>query len=466
MSRTVIGIHRFGDDRDCSKVHEAVAGTPNQNMVEFTCSRLSPPIASLQSSPLLPGSVGMAGEHLHACLSQNPAVDAALRSAFDGTAPLYIDATSERPQSLPWEALRDSRGKFAALEGPPVARLVSSTSQPADVERSFKPPLRVLAMLGAAGVSGVTEARRLYEVLELRRAELPYRLKIVSGESALMEEVKKWNDSKVDFIWLKSGDDLAAQIESFLPHVLHFFCHGLAGAAPQLQLATRRGMDNPESGDMVVLEERYFQKVLGRHAGVWLVTLNCCNGAAVDGSSSLANRLVLQGYPVVVGMAEPIASTDASLFAGAFYDSLLSTLLQYLRHGDYKRLIEWAPVLQDARWKLCKSHGGVAADDKTWTLPVLHTAARRFELVGPLADTRQSTETTAALTAELQQLLLMRARLAEVDGIPAVLLAELDAHIEQKRRELAPELGSMHDVAAVLREVANALDLPLGGHHA
>jgi hypothetical protein len=446
MAKTVIAVHQLSETADCTQVREAVGAPPGQDlgMVRaFDCTPASAPIAGLSTVPISAGAVAQAGAHLLAKLCENPSVQSALTAAFNGPGPIYIDATAPRPQALPWEALCNAAGQFAALSGWPVARVISSPVKPVNTERTFDPPLRVLAVLAAAGVQtgAVPEARGIHQALVARRATLDFELRVLGCEEALQQEVAGWNDPAVQFSYLASAKQLTDLTEDWRPHLVHFFCHGIAGPNPRLELATRADAITGAARGSLRIEETDFQRMLDRHPALWLVALNCCLGAAAtDGSTSLASRLVLMGYPLVVGMTEPIAADDAYVFSSSFLESTLRTLEEYLAQGDYRREVEWAGVLVEPREDLCSKYGGMATarDVKAWTLPVLHARPGRFELVGPRASAALTPEEVSTLAAKIQKLLEMRVQLAQIADLPAETISTLDQQIDELRLKLAP----------------------------
>jgi hypothetical protein len=442
--RTVIALHPSADaaHSDFSLVRQAVGPVPLVQIHPFQCSPLSQSIVDFCTDPLPPLAVAKAGDDLSNHLRANPSVQAALDAAFvNGPGPIYIDATAPRSQTLPWETLTNAAGQFAALSGWPVSRVVSSPVTPPDTERTLDPPLRVLAIIGAARVDVVPEARRLHDALSGRRAAVPFELRVLGGADSLQQEVAAWNDVDSSFSFLKDIDQLVEAIGSWRPHILHFFCHGFAGENPHLELTTRGDTFSDAERGSLRVEEMTLQRILTRHPALWLVTLNCCLGAAAtDGSSSLAARMVLQGYPLVVGMREPIAADDAHVFSGSFLASTLRKLEHYLAAGDYRREVEWADVLSEPREDLCLKYGGkaTAPNVKAWTLPVLHALPGRFELVGPRTAPALGPDEVATLVAKIQKLLDVRAQLAQIKELPPATLQALDGEIDQLRLQLAP----------------------------
>jgi hypothetical protein len=77
----------------------------------------------------------------------------------------------------------------------------------------------------------------------------------------------------------------------------------------------------------------------------WLVVLNACESAATgdSGAQSVAVALVYDGVPAVVGMREPVVSSDAACFTRSFYSTLVATLDPVLEGTEKTLTVDWSP---------------------------------------------------------------------------------------------------------------------------
>jgi hypothetical protein len=126
----------------------------------------------------------------------------------------------------------------------------------------------------------------------------------------------------------------------------------------------------------------------------WLLVLNCCESAAAgpkDNLQSLALMLVRDAaLPAVVGMREPVSSTDASTFTKAFYTALLAEV-DGRRAGTVAadEPLNWARYAVCARTTLLDQHQmprtEAAESTREWTLPVVYLRPDPFVVTVPAA---------------------------------------------------------------------------------
>ena len=220
---------------------------------------------------------------------------------------------------------------------------------------------------------------------------------------------------------------LLAAIRHVDPHILHLFCHGTGGAAPMLQLATRR--DHAVGlGSSIVLEPLQLRGI--GHAA-WVATLNCCEGGSdADGARSLASLLISAGYPATVGMREPVASAHAAVFARGFYTSLLRQIDERLVPGEEGEL-ELAAALVDPRRALRDLHRDDAAAEhhREWTLPVLYVRPDPLRIARVEADPAHSATERKRLTDFLDTLLRYSAQMPA--DTPQAVRDQVDAEVRK-----------------------------------
>jgi hypothetical protein len=324
-------------------------------------------------------------------LREHPAVSEALAQALQPgekeARPLYFHLRVEEAEQICWETLCDEKGRFLALNARwPIARIAQSDQPPAI--RSLAAPLRVMALLSAIGVQAKREWNALRDAYkEARKAGLDCQLHVFVGEEALQKaignEIANLPGVQVSGM-VEDAARLRDQLAEIQPHILHFFCHGVADfGLSQLELATLLDWaQNRTRGSLQLdLAEMAAWPELSR---IWLVTLNCCkSGQGDSGQQSMAYKLVSNGVPAAVGMREPVDALDAHTFCGRFYESLFAKLLQVkeklaAQSPEETTGIEWAEALWAARVALAKRADRKRRQDREWALPVLYVQRDPF----------------------------------------------------------------------------------------
>jgi len=365
-----------------------------------------------------PPAVRQVGETLLGRLGEHPAVADAMTMAMGiaptDCCPLYLRLIgSESAGEYPWETLFAPQQGFLALEGRwPIARIAAQQPRERDV-RTFAPPLRVMAVMSAVGVPAAEEWGALRSAIADAHLSLELELSIHVGELELKEQIElaMAEDGIAGTVTMLSDTPaLLAAISHVDPHILHLFCHGTGGAAPMLQLATRRDHAVGQ-GSSIVLEPLQLRGV--GHA-TWVVTLNCCEGGSdAEGARSLASLLISAGYPATVGMREPVASAHAAVFARGFYTSLLRQIDERLQPGEEAEL-ELAAALVDPRRALRDLHredAAAAECHREWTLPVLYVRPDPLRIARVKADPTHSASERKRLTDFLDTLLRYSAQM-------------------------------------------------------
>jgi hypothetical protein len=177
-----------------------------------------------------------------------------------------------------------------------------------------------------------------------------------------------------------TSDDLIVRLRELQPHLLHMFCHGTADG-PRLLVAQR--------DDLAVLElsaENFGDLARPSLLAPWLITLNCCEGAAPgEQTVSLASGMVRNGLPAVLGMRKAIDARMADTFCTDLYQAALARLAVIVTGGRAPAPLNWSEVLFEPRRRLCAGFGapGLVADrQKEWTMPVLYVASPDLHLRG------------------------------------------------------------------------------------
>jgi hypothetical protein len=441
MSWILVSIEESLGGGEQLRLYEAYARFPGaRSPVRFVSSPLDASIGNLASGVLRPEMVRQAGNWLYRRLGDHPAVETALRTAVTGgtRAPIYIQLLSPAAEDLPWEMLCDGGGLFFALDRRwPVAR-IAAPDIPPTAEYYLERPLRVMAVLSAAGVNALPEWEALYEAI--RDAQLPVKLRVIVGEPALKAHIDGVADplfrEKVVEMVPGTPQQLRDRIGDFEPNVLHFFCHGTAGDDPALYVATVADHARGDATGGVRVSTDSLDSIQDIHLHTWLITLNCCRGAAAEKTQSLARSLVTSqnGFPVVVGMREAITSPDAHLFCYAFYRETFRVLKDFNDSGDQSREICWAELLQKPRMNLGEQHAAgapvstAAKELKQWTLPVVYVQSARFRLRRAVPDPGKR--------IELEMLRRLRNQLSVPRGMPTGVLEDIEERIRTLEEEI------------------------------
>lgn len=432
MARTVLSIE--SDGRDGFQVRLTRAP------LKFPGARIPGPLdCDPDSLPdwTSPNGVAAYGQSLTERLNGHGAVYQALQAIAlappDQRTALYVSAHEPEADALRWEALRSGQGDFFALRSTsPVGRIVcvdAGEDRPPD---PFEPPLRVMALLSALGVSAEKEWESLIKaVRDARQAGLPIEVEVRVGEPDLLDAINTAALPGVRARLLPSlSNELEQDIDAFRPHLLHAFCHGSVGyGAGWLELATSVDWElaadamPPERGSLIVNVDQLTRLAAVRAA--WLVTLNCCEGGrSTTELHAMAARLVEAGTAAAVGMQEPVHAGDAHTFCRAFYPALFDLLADQLTPGAAGTTeIEWADALYAPRRALLNRNGHDPASDRTWTLPVLYVRPERFYVLRRPAPPKPSPEEAepAAPKSSPEEIEAMRDHAHTIAGLLRVL---------------------------------------------
>jgi hypothetical protein len=327
------------------------------------------------------GTMSDVGAYLLERLRTHPGVaDAiadALREPLAGDPrPLYIRLTpSAMIEGLPWEALFAQDGFLSLDQRWPIARM-GFEADIAPRALDFSPPLRVFAVLAAAGVEALEEWNGLFDAFQA--LPFPSTVTVFVAEPALLEHLNGIVDDKVRVVAgfvPPIGPDLVAAVRDARPNIVHVFSHGrVASGAPLLMIATRESWEG--GGGDLLLEAGQLADPAARDT-LWLATMNCCKGAQAAEAGSLVYGLLKHGFPAVAGMREAIGESDANAFSRAFYRALVGLIAPLAGEVDEVDL-DLARALHAPRQVLCDLHRGdrscreAAPDLREWTLPVLY----------------------------------------------------------------------------------------------
>lgn len=340
------------------------------------------------------------GEHvLQALLDSHTDVKRALLAQLDDARPAHCPIKFwlrhfGQMEQICWETLW--RNSFLALSRRwPIARIagiepsaaIDLSSHPVDK----KHPLRMLAVISAKGVKGEEQWNGLYKAVQNARSQdFPIRLTILTGERALSNLIFSKTKSDLNLCVNSIPNRTIALekvLESEMPHVIHFFCHGSTTfSTPRLEIATFGSFDgdNPDEKDLSVSLDQLENLESIRNA--WLITLNCCRGgAATNDIASLTYSLVAAGVSAALGMTEELEVIDAHEFCKEFYPEVFSTIEKAVKEARVKGVakLEWLDALYAPRMAIRDKHPRGPENERQWALPVLYMQLQPIQLHAP-----------------------------------------------------------------------------------
>jgi hypothetical protein len=354
------------------------------------------------------------GELLRTALYKHPAVQAELEQMF-GIRPqdqgnLQFVMATNAAEPYRWEALSsEPTDCFLALKGPcSLKRIAWESAGTMAGLRSFSGPIRMLAFLSPSKITSVVEFEAIKAAVADARAHgLAIEATIYLGEQKLLDQAER--DAATGVL---SGIRVApipgnalAMEQAILEHpvqILHFFCHGHIQDSVQLlefasisdhDLDALNEHDNVQ-GHMVAASNGHdvtgeraarspiylsavrLTQILSSLDTVWLTVLNSCSGAQeTPGLFSMAGELTKTSSPVTIGMAEPIRSDDASVFAEAFYRQAFQIIGNAINDLPVGRtsMIDLGPAVSHARARLHLATQNAPEDTfGRWCLPILY----------------------------------------------------------------------------------------------
>jgi hypothetical protein len=419
------------------------------------CRPADPLFQQLRDGQLLPTVVRDAGQQLYQRLTANPAIHAALQGALlpaSEIKPIYIHVRSEEAEELPWEALcqpcEPPAYRFLSLEERnPVARIATPIVPVEASERFVEMPVRVAAVLSAAGVSADVEWAALEQALLAPGLETELLLFVGSEPLKVKLDAVAAQDKRVRVAYVPPlGEDLITEMSKFAPTIVHFFCHGSTEGGPHLQIASGLDWQSDPVRSSVYLQVGDLERIDPLRRYTWLVTLNCCLGAVpIERAPSLARSLVERGFPVAVGMREVLSSLDAPVFCQRFYQAIFAELKDRLTTGNRRFPINWAKLLPQPRRVLWQHRAGgpppLGPEQlKEWTLPILYVQPTPFRVRRPSTNPGLLPREKRLKQIDLTQLKVKRVQLESVEDLPDAALQEIDALIQAREKELYPDV--------------------------
>lgn len=399
-----------------------------------------------------------AGQKIYNELIIHPAIRSALQALFaqnyGQTSTVCFHLDQSRAEDLPWEALVNmAEQAFLALDSRwSIARLREANTD-VKVEYVLQPPLRLMAILSAAGSTAATRASATQEWEELFRTVdaslaahgLPIRLLVLVGEENLKTEIDALHKPWISTEWIVDWDRLLRAIRDFSPHLLHFFCHGTTQLIPRLQIGSRSDWEAGSDGSITVTASDLRQFADPQQV-IWLVTLNCCESAAqTKDARSMASSLVAAGFPAAVGMREAVDTAQAHKLCRFLYRAIWDRLNTVVEDAPATE-VEWAYTLLDARANLSTQDAqGVptqvaARNCKYWTIPVLYIRPEPFRLRRLSSAPALSMTDKLRLLQEYQELQQQRSQVAAMPNVPASVLQDVLKEFDDKINEIETRL--------------------------
>jgi hypothetical protein len=377
------------------------------------------------------------GQELLGLLTKRDPVKTVLGSAFkrpvdSPPSPLYFHIRALVADPIPWEQLHVKDIGFCALDARwPIGRIAGR--EDAVRGRPFKAPLRIVAVLSAAGRDGSEQLEALRSAVD--NAGMPVQLHIISGDESVLTAATGDNITSAPI----AGNvaEFCAQIVEAKPHVLHLLCHG--GAEAGVSLLAFGRIDDFDAGRTDGRLRLPVSDLVGslQACDPWLVVLAACEsaGAADDVANgrALAHEMVEKGITAVIGMRRLVDLADTNRFCEHLYPGVLAEIrkaVQPLAEGESgERTIDWAVTLTTPRKVM--SDGDPAAAD-SWLDPVLYAQREDLRIFPPQ---RLSPEEIAELQGRLDK---FRDFLAKQDAatLDPVVETEVRARIAEAEERL------------------------------
>lgn len=336
-----------------------------------------------------PDVVRLRGRMLRDKLMENPRVAQALGQALTmppaspTSLPICFHAQDGTAHALELEALMGPDAFLGLDPRWPIARISrGSQMQRGTVRVAHSPPLSLVCVLSAVGLSAAGEWAGIYEsVRRARERDLPIRVTLLAGEEALIESARALGDAELTVMPVPEGEtDLLARIRDAEPDLVHLFCHGgIVNEVRRLEIGHVRNHDPGNTESPVIVRP----ESLGREAaagGAWAVVLNACQGADASAAGETHVETILNaGVPIGIGMRRQVEQADAETFSRALYPEIFRRVAAAMAAPPGHE-ISWPDALVQARRALVDRNGADEALTDAWTLPVLYMGFGPFEL--------------------------------------------------------------------------------------
>lgn len=425
MARTVIRFEPSGD---------AVWLNLDRAPIEFTPDSWPIDLAALTGDTLVE-----LGRSLSDLLINREPVRGVLTSAFRSgvdapPSPIYFHVRAGTADAIPWEQIYAQGPGFCALDGRwPVGRIARTFQTVRG--RAFKPPLRIVAVLSAAGQDGSRQLQGLLDAV--RCANWGVRLHVITGDETVRDQAR---GAGVDAALISgNAPDLCKQIARARPHLLHVLCHGrVAAGVRSLSFASIGDFDaDVDDFGSINLAVTDLARAL-KACDPWLVVLSACQMADATSldSPAYAHQLVENGVTAVIGMRRLVDLNDTDRFCAALYPEVISLVREAVKppppgQSVGERVVDWAEALTNPRKVMSGADPGVV---DSWLDPVLYAQIDDLRVLPP--SEQLSPEQYAELQGKLDQ---YRGSLATLDRATtdSQAIAEVEALIADAEALLA-----------------------------
>jgi hypothetical protein len=358
------------------------------------------------------------GIRLRKALASHTAIESELTQIFgtpaSQTAILQFLIANADAERMRWETLCLSPPtQFLALNGVCTVSRIAHSSVPADPGmRAFTFPLRMAALLSAAGIKAEQEFKEICASVALAKSNgLEIECTAYLGEQELLDSAQTDIDAgKLPGMAVapmpRSSLEIEDALKNRLVEFLHFFCHGVSEAGIQhLELATISDHDAEKPVGSIRLSIDRLSQALVTTGRTWVTVLNSCSGGRpVEQLHSMAMELAKSASPFVVGMAEPLDSADAPLFTNAFYSEMFDIVfkkLAALAVGNSVTL-DLAPAVIRGRKAFHTRYETAPADAfGRWCVPLIYRRNAPLQVLRVNEDIKRRIEVVAGALRNL-----------------------------------------------------------------
>lgn len=426
----------------------------------FSCSATEDVFLAAAKQVIDADAIKVAGCRLFSAVSAHPDIGFQLSTVLGNQAvsPVYVwFATKDGVEQLPWEAMWAPSGEVLGLDERWAIGRMATAKVGGAAFHTLEPPIRIVAVLSCIGITAAGELAALRKALEAAPGQVE--LLVLASEEQLVAGLQAEIDAgtapgvHVDLI----PSDLAAlqqRTRDFRPHVLHFFCHGSIAGGPHIQLAVKSDWEAAQPSGGLTAEASQFKEFKRDGDELWLIVLNCCEGAAPGPNAdaqSLALALIREGHaPAVMAMREPVVNSVAESLTSSLYSKLLTDLVARLQTPGVPQPLDWARMIVAARDKLARSHDGMvrsqaASSTKEWTLPVVYVSPDEFHVQVaqplPVIPPQPPGPGPSAADPDREARLEIQALQSLLRSLPPGQAIDLRSEAVTRMQELATQLG-------------------------
>ncbi|MGA1840555.1 MAG: CHAT domain-containing protein [bacterium] len=308
--------------------------TPDEIQGILSRCRLIDSFLSNQEPGRFSGDIIQLGSEIfHRFVQPCPHFNNIVQSARSHNMPVLISirTTDQDTSLIPWELLFSEESGFLALD--PRFQLIRNASIDGagnDLTLSAR-PLRVLFMAcSPEGTDPVLNYEREEEIILDALADL-----------------KRNNELEIDIAEGGTLDEMEKMLANKDYHVVHLSSHGFYDRETQtgyLLMEGESGMKKPVSA------KEFAEKLIGSRSVRLLFLSACQSGSETAQNTGLAQSLIANGIPMVIGMKHSVMDAAATSIAESFYKNLtirrtVSHALQLSRQAyakKYPKSFQWS----------------------------------------------------------------------------------------------------------------------------